>query len=80
MGKTLESSELPASIYLKGITSTTESLRIALNQLLPLDERYEPVVFVISLQNYNTPAGFRVNDENFTAHIADKEILLMNGI
>ena len=81
VGKPLQTdSSKPAAVYLKGITSTTENLRIAFKQLLPPDERFEFVIFVISLQNYKKPAGFRLNNENYTAHIADKEMLLMDGV
>lgn len=40
----------------------------------------ELVMFVISLQNYSNTAGFRVDDENYTAHFSDKEYLLKDGI
>lgn len=44
-----ENKEKPAYVCMKGITSTTESFRVALKQLLPIDDRYKPVIFVISL-------------------------------
>lgn len=71
----------PAFINMQGITSTTESLSVALRQAQMDDPELEvPVVFVISLQNINEHAGFRLSDENMTSHISDKERLLKDGI
>lgn len=65
---------------MQGITSTTESFRVALKQVLPSDDSMETVVFIMSLQNYSNTAGFRLDNENYTAHISDKEHLLKDGI
>lgn len=72
--------EKPAYICMQGITSTTESFRVALKQALPLDDSMETVMFIISLQNYSNVAGFRCDNENYTAHVSDKEYLLKDGI
>lgn len=40
----------------------------------------KPVIFTFSLQNYKTISGFRLDDENWTSHIADKEYLLKDGM
>lgn len=39
----------PGYICMQGITSTTESFRVALKQASPLDDSMETVVFIISL-------------------------------
>jgi hypothetical protein len=40
----------------------------------------ETVMFIMSLQNYSNTAGFRLDSENYTAHVSDKEHLLKDGI
>ena len=70
----------PGYICMQGITSTTESFRVALKQAGPLDDSMETVVFIISLQNYSNTAGFRLDNENYSAHMSDKEYLLKDGI
>ena len=64
-------------------------MKVALNQAQakPLtvletdedDENKQPVVFVISLQNYGGQPGFRLNNENLTAHLPDQELILKDG-
>ena len=75
----IEDEEKPAYINMQGITSTTESFRVALKQAQPFSDEMTTVVFIISLQNYSNTAGFRMDDQNYTAHISDKEHLLKDG-
>ena len=73
-------------IHLPGVTSTSESFKVALNfAKLPVDQatsasHLQSVLFVICLQNYTGFSGFRMNTGMFSAHPEEREILFMEGV
>ena len=81
-------------LQLKGSTSTSESFRIAMNFVQgkseqtwlqnkyfndPDDEEIVPVLFLISVQNYNGFNGFRLNGEKYSAYPLEREVILLDG-
>ena len=72
-------------VYLPGMTSTSESFKVAMDfAKLPAGQAADAtdlhsVLFVICLHNYRGFKGFRMNSSMFSAHPEEREILLREG-
>ena len=75
----------PHFIHLKGQTATSESFRIALDfartNVNTNNSQNQMVLFVLVAHNYSGLGytGFRLNNELYTAHPGEKEVLFMEG-
>lgn len=61
------------------MTSAYLNFREALKLGRSLDPSMRQVLFVICMHNYGPFAGFRMNNNNCSAHYAENEVLLMEG-
>lgn len=68
---------------MKGQTATSESFRIALDfartNVNTNNSQNQMVLFVLVAHNYFHYHGFRLNNELYTAHPGEKEVLFMEG-
>ena len=81
---------LPAWIHLPGVTSTSQSFRVALQFAKSSTDQaaidkgnlddLRSVIFAICLHNYNGFHGFRMDSALYGAHTEEKEVMLMGGI
>ena len=72
---------IAAFMRMQGVTSTSESYKVALNQARTEDNSMDLVLFVFCIQNYwQTFGGFRNNTQLHSAHHNEQEVLLMDGI
>ena len=62
-------------------TSTSMSLKEALvfSKCTSMDTNNLPVLFVFALQNYKGYAGFRLNEDKYSAYPLEEEVLLKEG-
>ena len=70
---------MPKVIHMAGSSSTSESLRVALEFAKTNDPNKHSVLFVFCIQNYFRFNGFRMNSAQFTAHPDEREVLLGEG-
>ena len=77
---------MAGNVYLPGVTSTSESFKVALNfARLPAGDANSAtdlysVLFVICLHNWYGFHGLRMNSSMFSAHAEEREILLGEGV
>lgn len=80
--KKVDDPEKCGFVNLKGYTSAYESPSVAMSFTgSTTDESKELVMFVICIQNYNQNGfkGFRLNDNAYSAHPYEGEMLLIDG-
>ena len=71
----------PLPIKLSGNTSCSLELEVALKFAFQKPKpEHVPTVFIFSAQNYDEPAGIRLNCEAYTAYPSEDEVLLMEGM
>lgn len=68
------------SIYMAGNNSFSQNLKVALEFAIDnIKMIHNPVLFVVSCQNYNSPLGIRMNNEAYTSYPSEQEYLLQEG-
>ena len=73
---------LPGYIMMKGNTSTSESLTVALNFAKTANPAKILTLFVTVIHNYSEKRpynGFRMNQLHYSAHPEERELLIMEG-
>jgi len=66
---------------MQGFTSTSESFRVAL-RFANMKNKHtgrKMVLFVTLVKNYNVFNGFRLNDDKFSTHSHEREVLFTEG-
>ena len=76
--------DMAGTICMPGMTSTSESFKVAMNfakQPAGTDNpmNLQSVLFVICLHNYHGFYGLRLNSAMYSAHPEEREILLTEG-
>ena len=70
----------PHSIRIPGFVSCTRDLNVALSFAMKNPKpQYQPVLFMITCQNYRQPQGILVENEAHTAYLHESEYLLLAG-
>lgn len=68
------------SVHLPSFTRAYENICTALNTVNAPLQKFDTVLYVICVHNFRPYTGFRLNNEKYSAHAQDGEIVFTEGL